>query len=368
MGMELPGELTWPLSLTGMTWPEGDETALARMSEYWGDYADELTSVASELQSAAVLVLDSIEGDTHQALKTNLDEFFNGEKSLYEVIDDAEYLAQGAQKASDIVLAMKISFIVELMSLLAFIAVALASAFINWAAAAEISMRAMLSRVIMLGVRESAKRAMAAALQRILQNLSGTAALELLGGTSARAILAELTKSVTTGAAVSVGLEAERQLVKNAIAGSDYDPGKIGLAGFTGGAATLLFAKWATPTKAVTGWGMASTTTKYGEFANAALSGATWWVPATYAGNHIGQSVQKRSDPATVDQGVGIWKDLDVSDDPAPPVVWYPADRQGLTPEATRSGEHHAATAAPNTQHAETAPAPPDKVLKEGAP
>ncbi len=352
MGMELPGQLTTPLGWLGMTWPEGDETALSRMSDYWEDYADEVTAIAEGLQQAAVGVLDSIEGDTHDALKKSLDEFFNGEKSIYEVIDDAQYLAQGAQKSSDIVLAMKISFIVELIALLAFVIAALASSPINWGAGAQITARILLGRVSLTAIRRFAVQqirvALMRAIGRITTNMSGDAALDLLGGTTGRAIAKELAKSAALAGTISAGLEAERQFFKHTLAATEYELGKIGLSGASGAAAPLLFAKVATPLKAVTGWGLNSPAVT-SKFTNDAISGATWWIPSNYASNQITSSVQNRYDPGSVDRGVGIWQDLDFGGEAPPPVEWYPGDRQASPSGAGVTGNDSPSVGAPAT-------------------
>lgn len=234
MGMELPGWLTGTLGAIGMEWPKGDETALDRMADHWTSFGSDVDQLTGDLVTAANSVLDSIDGETHDALQTHLQQFFSGDKSLEKLKQDAEYLAECCSNTSNEILALKIIFIVELVALAAFIIAAAATAWINWGAPAEILAEELLTQATLrMAVKNTIERIAIKFAER---------ALEQIGANTFKDIAVQAGIKAGIGALTGSGVEVGKQAILHFAADKDFDWKKVAIAGGEGAAANVLAA------------------------------------------------------------------------------------------------------------------------------
>ncbi|MFW0795795.1 hypothetical protein AAFP30_18435 [Gordonia sp. CPCC 205515] len=319
MGIELPGGLTEALSWVGMNWPEGDETALDRVSDDWQTFGTAVVSIGNELQTVTQGLLGSLEsGQTRDAFHDHLSSFFEGDKSLEELVKDAESLAEAASSTSNEVLALKIIYIAELIEVTIYVAaVAFSMFFGNAAGPAAIAARVAIARVAMRIALQAAKRAIINAVRkRAIKELLKSAAKQA-GKTAARnARGIGLTVGVDT--AIGVGREFQDQLIRNRITGEDFDVDDIIAAGVTSGVASLILSPVGAPlTK---GFG--------GGFGGDGVSRIVTWNPASEVGAGVGNALTRTVDGTAVpestgvDDGVARWDDWDSTyrSDPVPQI------------------------------------------------
>ncbi|MYR07553.1 hypothetical protein GTV32_15130 [Gordonia sp. SID5947] len=247
MGMELPGALTGTLGLIGMDWPEGDETALDRMNDHWTTFGSDVGDLADDLTVLAGGILASIEGPTHDALTQHLQQFFAGEKSLDQLQSDAAYLADCCNNTSNEILTLKIFYIVELVALAAFIAIAIASAWINWGAPAEIAAAEIATQLTLRAAIQRAVQQIIAKLAELTIKDIGAAVMRSIGANTLKDVAIQLGIKAGVGALSGSGMEFGKQLALNVFADKDFDWGRVGLTGLQGAGAGLLLAPAAMP-------------------------------------------------------------------------------------------------------------------------
>src|SRR5262249_27962277 len=117
MGLELPSELTEPLSWIGMTWPEADEGKLFEAGNRWLEFGTRLQAIGSDADAAAGDVWKENQGETVDAVHR----WWDGEQGPPSRVAEDAVAAQIIGAAlivfAAVTLALKIAFIVQLIML-----------------------------------------------------------------------------------------------------------------------------------------------------------------------------------------------------------------------------------------------------------
>ncbi len=150
MGMQLPGELVSVLGVLGFTWPEGDEEKLFELGNAWTRFAGSLTGQTADATAHAQNVWQVNVSDTTSAFE----EAWKSAKGPINSLDDAartcELIGVGLMVCAGIVLALKISVIVQLVTLVIEIAQAIATAVVTFGASlAEIPIFRAITKLIL---------------------------------------------------------------------------------------------------------------------------------------------------------------------------------------------------------------------------
>lgn len=137
MGMEIPDEVKWLIPIcVGMSWPEGDETALRRLGEAWRQAASEVGGVIQQGQAAADASLACMEGETADAFQEMWNQFVAGdEQFLVSLQEFCEGLGASCDDSALEVEYTKYMIIASLIMLAIQIAAMIAAAFVTFGTA-----------------------------------------------------------------------------------------------------------------------------------------------------------------------------------------------------------------------------------------
>ena len=149
MSLELPGELRSLLNVLGYSWPEADEQKLAEMGRAWMGFAATLGTIVGRADAGATPVWTQHSGADVAAFQ----EWWSHEESpiasLRDGVPAAVLTGTGLVICGLIVLALKISVIVQLVILAIQIAQAIATAAVTFGASlAEIPIFQQLARTV----------------------------------------------------------------------------------------------------------------------------------------------------------------------------------------------------------------------------
>ncbi|MEV4753798.1 hypothetical protein AB0J86_01595 [Micromonospora sp. NPDC049559] len=149
MGLQLPGELRSLLDLLGYSWPEADEEKLLEMGQAWIRFSGTLSGIVDEANGSAAAVWSGQQGRDIQAFQ----QWWSNQESpianLGDGVTAALLTGTGLIICGVIVLALKISVIVQLVILAIQIAQAVATAVATFGASlAEIPIFQQLARTI----------------------------------------------------------------------------------------------------------------------------------------------------------------------------------------------------------------------------
>ncbi|MEO6086463.1 MAG: hypothetical protein ABIQ18_25455 [Umezawaea sp.] len=129
MGIEIPGAVEWLVPIVvGADWPEGDETALRRLSEAWTAAAAAVEDVIQDGQGAAGGALGCMSGQTAEAFDKYWKQFVEGDAYLVNLQQLCTDLASGCDDAALNIEYTKLSIILALIVLAAQIVAMIASA------------------------------------------------------------------------------------------------------------------------------------------------------------------------------------------------------------------------------------------------
>ncbi|MCS7483089.1 hypothetical protein ACFFQW_43855 [Umezawaea endophytica] len=129
MGIEIPGAVEWLVPIVvGADWPEGDETALRRLSEAWTQAATAVGEVVQEGNGASTAALGCMTGETSEAFEAYWKQFVEGDAYLVNLQQLCTDLASGCDDAALNIEYTKLSIIAALIILAAQIAAMIASA------------------------------------------------------------------------------------------------------------------------------------------------------------------------------------------------------------------------------------------------
>jgi hypothetical protein len=150
MGMQLPHELVSVLSVLGFTWPEGDEEKLFELGNTWTKFAGTLTGHTDTATNHAQNVWQVNVSDTTSAFEEAWKSAKGPVNSLNDAARTCELIGVGLMVCAGIVLALKISVIVQLVTLAIEIAQAIATAVVTAGASLlEIPIFRMITKFIL---------------------------------------------------------------------------------------------------------------------------------------------------------------------------------------------------------------------------
>jgi len=167
VSIELPGELTEPLSWIGLVWPQADEDKLFADGQTWISYGAKLRVHAQQANAAARRVWSDNYGESIDAFER----WWNGEQGPGRNLENAaaavELIGAGLIAMAGITLALKIAFIAQLVALAFEVGQAIATAVVSFGAStAEIpgfialtrfACRELINKAIQTVEREIAK-------------------------------------------------------------------------------------------------------------------------------------------------------------------------------------------------------------------
>jgi hypothetical protein len=128
MGLMLPGELVWLLTELGFNWPEADEEKLFDLANTWMDFSGQLGPLADRAAAAADGVLGANSGEAIDAFRASWSAEDSALASLRDGATGAQVVGPALMVVAGVVLALKITVIVQLTLLLIEIAQAIATA------------------------------------------------------------------------------------------------------------------------------------------------------------------------------------------------------------------------------------------------
>ena len=128
MTLQIPGPLQWLAYLTGSEWPQGDESAMFRIAQYWRDSADELAELIPELNRVRHQTSSVLSGATADAAAENFRLLFDGDYSVDKLADAMSALGELCKNAGTEIEYTKLQIITSLAIAGAEIAYAIACA------------------------------------------------------------------------------------------------------------------------------------------------------------------------------------------------------------------------------------------------
>jgi hypothetical protein len=150
MGMQLPHELVSVLGVLGFTWPEGDEEKLFELGNTWTKFAGTLRGHTDSASTHAQNVWQVNVSDTTAAFEEAWKSAKGPINSLNDAAQTCELIGVGLMVCAGIVLALKISVIVQLITLVIEIAQAIAAAAVTFGASlAEIPIFRAITKIIL---------------------------------------------------------------------------------------------------------------------------------------------------------------------------------------------------------------------------
>lgn len=128
MGLQLPAELTEPLSWIGLDWPQADEELLFAAGQQWLAFGARLQAAGQGANAAADAVTQHNSGTTTDAFRQWWDRDDGPRTRLLEDAIAAQLIGSVLIIFAAMTLAMKIVFIIQLIVLLVQVTMAIASA------------------------------------------------------------------------------------------------------------------------------------------------------------------------------------------------------------------------------------------------
>lgn len=128
MGLQLPAELTEPLSWIGLDWPQADEELLFAAGQQWLAFGARLQAAGQGANAAADAVTQYNSGTTADAFRQWWDRDDGPRARLLEDAIAAQLIGSVLIIFAAMTLAMKIAFIIQLIVLLVQVTMAIASA------------------------------------------------------------------------------------------------------------------------------------------------------------------------------------------------------------------------------------------------
>lgn len=196
MAIELPGEVVQFLSVIGINWPTVDEDKVREFGAHVREFAQNLDAAHEASTSTVKQLGQAYEGASYEALLARWasvsDQHFN------ELVQACHVVADALDVAADVIVAMKVETIAEL--------IALAAAFIADQAAAVATLGAAEAAVIL--IEETAKRLINYLEQQLEQYIIAQvveAAIEPLIGTVAAAVNGLVFQAAESALGVSGG-------------------------------------------------------------------------------------------------------------------------------------------------------------------
>lgn len=134
MGLQLPGELRTVLSMIGYDWPEADEQKLFEMGQVWTKFAGTIQQTVAETDPIAAQVWTDNVGSDIKAFQASWQHEDGPSNALHDGATAAQLAGLGLMVCGLIVLALKISVIIQLVVLAIEIAQAIATSELTFGA------------------------------------------------------------------------------------------------------------------------------------------------------------------------------------------------------------------------------------------
>ncbi len=152
MGLELPSEITEPASWVGLTWPEADEDKLFEAGLRWMEFGGSVSSIRDNADASAKFATSSGDTSLDGALAAFENWWDRDDSPAVRMAEDAiaaTVIGAALIVFAGITLALKIAFIVQLITLAIEVAQALATLIVSLgASAAEVPGFIAATRVI----------------------------------------------------------------------------------------------------------------------------------------------------------------------------------------------------------------------------
>lgn len=134
MAVMLPGEVSYLLNMLGFEWPEGNEDKVFEWAGDWSEFAGKIQRVVGEADGAARIALERNQGEAMTAFR-----------EAYQDLEGVQSVARDLALAGNItgaclvlvagaIIALKIAFVVNLVSLAIQIASAVSAAAVTFGA------------------------------------------------------------------------------------------------------------------------------------------------------------------------------------------------------------------------------------------
>ncbi|PRY60569.1 hypothetical protein [Glycomyces artemisiae] len=134
MGMQLPSELITLLGVLGYEWPESDEEKIFNLAGEWTAMADQVAGRVESLDAAARSLIEGNSGADIDAFRADWEHEESALRNIADVADPTNEITIGLMVTAGIILALKISVIVQLAILAFQIAQAIAFAAVTFGA------------------------------------------------------------------------------------------------------------------------------------------------------------------------------------------------------------------------------------------
>ncbi|GAA0680017.1 hypothetical protein GCM10010193_37130 [Kitasatospora atroaurantiaca] len=196
MAIELPGEVVSFLSFIGINWPTVNEDKVREFASHVREFAENVESAHQDSTATIQRLGEAYEGASYEALLAKWAAL--SDSHLNELVQACHVVATALDVAADVIVAMKVETIAEL--------VALAAAFIADQAAAVATLGAAEAAVIL--IEETAKRLINYLEQQLEQYIIGQvieAAIEPLIETVAGAVSGLVFEAAESALGVSGG-------------------------------------------------------------------------------------------------------------------------------------------------------------------
>lgn len=144
MAMTIPGELAWVLDLLGFEWPQLDEDAIRQAAHIMRQFEDDLNAAIDAADADVQDAYASVTGSFARAHADAWDEERSG--SMRQLSDLIGPAATGVDVFADVIVALKLKVIAELVITAAQIAAAIASAVVTFGAGAAVQAVILVAR------------------------------------------------------------------------------------------------------------------------------------------------------------------------------------------------------------------------------
>jgi hypothetical protein len=128
MGLQIPGELADLLNELGYMWPKSDEVKLVELGQAWVGFADTLSQLRTDADGAMHKAVDEHAGPAIEAFKGKWAAEQSAMNTMHSGVTGAQVVGLCLYLCAVVVLALKVTVIVQLTILLVEIIEAIATA------------------------------------------------------------------------------------------------------------------------------------------------------------------------------------------------------------------------------------------------
>ncbi|SEG78565.1 hypothetical protein SAMN04489712_11292 [Thermomonospora echinospora] len=118
MGLVLPGQLAGLLEDLGYFWPNSDETKMLQMGQLWMEHGGKVSATVQQADQAVQSALSSNQGQGMEAFKAKWEAEDSAHRVAQDGVSGARVIGAALFACAMIVLALKITVIIQLTLLL----------------------------------------------------------------------------------------------------------------------------------------------------------------------------------------------------------------------------------------------------------